>query len=319
MTIKHLVISGGGQTLVQYISLLHYLDEHQYLSMQNIESIYGTSAGVLVGCMVSMKFDWNTIEDFVILRPWHDIFKLQLDKVFDAYRDRGLYGRKQLEKMFKPLLDATDLSLNVTLQEFYDFTHKEMHFITFEVNEFQTVDISYLTHPDLSLLEAVQMSCGLPIIVTPVIKDNKCYMDGGMTCNYPLKYCLSSGKPVEEILGIRNKYETANFMNGITTRIVHEKSNLLEYVLHILFKLIALLRDREATTSTPSIPHEVHVDAMEMTFETLRQFVFQMDVRKELYKSGQETGRLFLESLQQQQQQQTPKEPCLEIAPSLPL
>ena len=75
---------------------------------------------------------------------------------------------KVFENAFKPLLDAKDLSIHITLKEFYMYSKIELHFYSFEINQFKTEDISYLTHPELSLIDAVMMSSSLPILVTPV-------------------------------------------------------------------------------------------------------------------------------------------------------
>ena len=88
------------------------------------------------------------------------------------------------------MLVAKDLTLNVTLQEFYDFCKIDLHIFTFELNEFKTVELSHTSHPDMLLVDALTMSSSLPGIFIPTIKDNKCYIDGGVIDNYPLNYCL---------------------------------------------------------------------------------------------------------------------------------
>ena len=106
-----------------------------------------------------------------IKRPWHELLRLKINYIFDAYKKRGIYGKKMVEKIFKPLLAAQDLSLNINLKDFYEYSKIELHFYSFEINQFITEDISYLTHPDLELIDAIIMSCAIPILITPVIKE----------------------------------------------------------------------------------------------------------------------------------------------------
>ncbi len=208
MTIKHLVISGGGPIMIQIIGAIQHLETNKIVDMKNIESIYGTSAGAIVGVLICLKFDWETINDYIIKRPWQNVFPIKVKNIFDAYtkNKKGIFDINTIEKCFKPLLDAKDISINVNLEDFYKLSNIELHFYSFEINEYKVHDISYLTHPKLSLMTAIQMTCGLPILVTPVCLDNKCYIDGGMACNYPLNYCIESGKHPDEILGFKNKY-----------------------------------------------------------------------------------------------------------------
>jgi hypothetical protein len=49
MTIKHLVISGGGPIMIQILGAIQHLETNKIVDMKNIESIYGTSAGAIVG------------------------------------------------------------------------------------------------------------------------------------------------------------------------------------------------------------------------------------------------------------------------------
>ena len=192
MTIKNLVISGGGPILVQVLGAIQHLEQHNFINMDNIESIYGTSAGAIVGILICLKYDWETINNYIIKRPWQDVFSIKVQNILDAYTKKGIFDNKIIEKCFKPLLDAKDISMDITLEELYTFSNIELHLFSFEINEYKVQDISHLTHPKLTLITAIQMTCALPVLVTPVCIDDKCYIDGGMSSNYPLKYCIES-------------------------------------------------------------------------------------------------------------------------------
>jgi predicted acylesterase/phospholipase RssA len=289
MNIKHLVISGGGPSLFQYLSAIQHLDENKMIDLQKIESIYGTSAGAIVGILICLKYDWETLNDYAIMRPWHELFHIKIDTIFEAYKNRGIFSKKIIEKAFKPLLDAKDLSINITLNEFYTYSKIELHFYSFEINQFTTEDISYLTHPDLSLIDAIMMSSGLPILVTPVIIDNKCYMDGGVCANYPLKYCIDSGKKEDEILGFCNQYDCQQKNH------VDNNSNLLEFVLCFFFKMFSNL---SSTIVNPKIKYEVICNVKYISLSYLASTLSSMEVRKELYQKGLETAKDFINLLE---------------------
>jgi predicted acylesterase/phospholipase RssA len=251
MTIKHLVISGGGPIMVQVLGAIQYLEQNQFVIMDNIETIYGTSAGAIVGILICLKFDWETINDYIIKRPWHDVFPFKVQSIFDAYTKKGVYDIKTIEKCFKPLFDAKDIPMDINLEDFYQLTNVELHMFSFEINEYKIQDISHLTHPTLSLMLALQMTSALPLLITPVCMDDKCYIDGGMSCNYPLSYCIESGKKPDEILGFKNKYgENKNFINS--------ESNILDFLLSFLFKAVFSV---STDNIQPIIQNEVLCDA----------------------------------------------------------
>ena len=285
MTIKHLVISGGGPNLIQTLGALQHLEKNKFIDLNNIETIYGTSAGAIVGTMICMKFDWETINDYIIKRPWQDVFKITVDKILEAYTKKGIFGSTTIEKCFKPLLDAKDISMSVTLEDFYKYSNIELHFFTFEINGFKIEDISYLTHPKLALLTAIQMTCSLPILVTPVCIDDKFYIDGGIVCNYPLKYCIDSGKNIDEILGFKNQYDNEKKSH------INSESTLLDFIMCFLFKVIYSLN---TDYLQPSIKNEFLCKTDKMNIEMLKNSLSNIYIRKHLFNNGTEDAIFFL-------------------------
>jgi predicted acylesterase/phospholipase RssA len=287
MTIKHLVISGGGPILIQILGAIQHLERNEIVHMSNIESIYGTSAGAIIGILICLKFDWNTINDYIIKRPWQDVFPIKVQNIFDAYTKKGIFDVKTVEKCFKPLLDAKDIPMDINLEDFYKLSKIELHLFSFEINEYKIQDISYLTHPKLSLMTAVQMTCAIPILITPVCFDDKCYIDGGMACNYPLNHCIESGKLPDEILAFKNKYkdEKAKIQND---------STMIDFLLNFIFKAVfSVNTDRFQN----KIKNEVICDATYLSIEILKNALGNVDTRRDLFTQGTETAIRFLSSL----------------------
>jgi predicted acylesterase/phospholipase RssA len=288
MTIKHLVISGGGPVLIQVLGAIQKLENLGFVNMKDIESIYGTSAGAIIGVLICLKYDWNTINDYIIKRPWHDVFPIKAQNIFDAYTKKGIFDVKTIEKCFKPLLDAKDIPLNINLEGFYKLTKIELYMYAFEVNEYKSQEISWKTYPKLSLITAIQMTCALPILISPVCIDNKCFIDGGMSCNYPLNYCIKSGKKKDEILAFKNNYinEKGN---------IHNESTLLDFLLSFLFKAVFSVNTDHIQEK---IKNEVLCDIQYMNIDTLRSALNNIEVRRELFDSGIKTAIKFIDSLQ---------------------
>lgn len=285
MTIKHLVISGGGPIMIQILGAIQHLEKNEIFDTKNIETIYGTSAGAIVGVLICLKFDWETINDYIIKRPWQDVFPIKVQSIFDAYTKKGIFDTSTIEKCFKPLLDAKDIPMDINLNDFYKLTNIELHLYSFEINEYKVQDISYLTHPGLSLMTAIQMTSCLPILVTPVCIDNKCYIDGGMACNYPLSYCIDSGKNEDEIFGFKNKYIDEK-------EHVNSDSTMLDFLLSFLFKAVfSVNTDRKQ----PQIKNELICDADYLSFSVLKNALTNMEVRRNLFENGIETARKFIE------------------------
>jgi predicted patatin/cPLA2 family phospholipase len=129
------------------------------------------------------------------------------------------------------------------------------------------------------------MSSALPILVTPVIIDNKCYMDGGISANYPLKYCLESGKNEDEILGLCNQYDNQQ-KNHVDT-----SSNLLEFVLCFFFKMFNNLSSK---IINPKIKYELICNVKYISLSYLASTLSSIEARKDLYQKGIESAKDFV-------------------------
>ena len=287
MTLKHLVISGGGPIMIQVIGAIQHLEKNEIINMDNIESIYGTSAGAIVGVLICLKYDWETINDYIIKRPWQDVFPIKVQNIFEAYTKKGIFDIKTIEKCFKPLLDAKDIPMDINLEDFYKLSNIDLHIFSFEINEYKVQDISHLTHPNLKLMTAIQMTCGLPILVTPVCIDNKCFIDGGMACNYPLNYCIESGKNPDEILGFKNKYSDDK-------EYINNDSTILDFLLSFLFKAVFSISTDHIQKE---IKNEIICDSRYLSFDVLKNVLSNLETRQNLFINGTETAIKFLDNL----------------------
>ena len=294
MPIKHLVISGGGPLGFRYLGALQKLQEERFWCLDDIETIYGTSIGAIIGTFICLKYDWETLNKYIIERPWHDAFKVNAKQLLDSYYNKGLFDKKLAEIIFKPLLEAKDLTLNITLKEFYDFSHIDLHIFTFELNKFQTIELSHTTHPDLGLLQALTMSSSLPGIFMPTIVDNCCYIDGGILCTYPLNQCLRDHTNKDEILGIKSSYnkETDKFSNVEVT----SDSSLLEYVICMSINSMNYIRD---TIKMETIENTVRCFVIDnpLTLDAIKETIQNQELRRQLFKMGEDDALTFLETL----------------------
>ena len=288
MTIKHLVISGGGPTGIKSLGILKELWDQSFWNITDIQTIYATSAGSLISLLLILEADINTITNYVLNRPWHEAYPLDISQFFDMYKNKGFYGNNITEIFFKPFLDSKDLPLTITMQELFEYSGIELHVFSLEINDFKICDISHKTHPKLSVLTAIHMSIAIPIVISPVCLENKCYIDGGMINNYPLQYCLDNDpKPdITEILGLRNHAHN-EFIN------INTESTILDFLIHFTNKILYQV-DTELTQLV--ISNEVNYNSDYLTLQTLSNALYSPIVRKELFNGGIQLGKQFLEN-----------------------
>jgi predicted acylesterase/phospholipase RssA len=299
MTIKYLVLSGGGPLGFEYMGTLQYLHEKDFWNIDHIKSIYATSAGSVVAAFLCLKYDWETINKYIIERPWHDIFKLSGKQIVEAYYNKGLYDKKIFEIAFKPLLEAKDLSVSITLKDFYEITKIDLHFFTFELNSFKTVELTYNSHPDLPLLTAISMSCAIPGIFMPVCINNECYIDGAVMANYPLSFCLQNNIESDEILGLN--YDIINdsilLDNNNNKNHINDESSILDFILGFSTNAMNFITN---IIKAKNIQYEIVYKLTEtpLSLNFIKKSIQSMEMRRECIEKGYTKAKEFLEILQ---------------------
>jgi hypothetical protein len=148
------------------------------------------------------------------------------------------------------LFEAKGLSSNITMKEFYEYSGIEFYFISCDANRFTRDIISYKTHPDLELITAISITSAFPVVFTPVIMDDKCYIDGGIFSNYAVNICLQeTGCKHEEILGVK-KYQSSDINDGSITN----ESNIIDLLEKVILHCFNRINDEYFLEK---IPYEV--------------------------------------------------------------
>lgn len=293
MPIKHIVLSGGGPSIFKSLGALHALQENGYWRLEDIESIYGTSAGSIIAVTLCMGFEWSVVIEYFLNRPWHDAFQITPTSIFDAYGKKGVFAKEAIEIAFKPLFSAKDIPMNITMKDFHQRYRKDLYMYTFELHTFTTIELSHTTHPDLELLDAIHMSCALPILLAPRCIDSKCYLDGGVFCNYPLRECLDRGNNEDEILGIKNTHDVSQ--EDTDSKLIGDESTIVDYLNTIISKMIGHLN---TICVEPSIKNQIVCRVKKLSFTYIQESITRSDVRKELLEDGAKEAVSFLNTLQ---------------------
>lgn len=275
--IKHLVLSGGGVVGFSFYGLLRETSKRGLWDINNIQTIYGTSVGSIISIFIALKYDWDTLDDFIIKRPWQNVYKLSVDSFLYAFHNKGILDKKIMEHTFSPLFKGKDIDINVTMKEFYEIAKIEIHIMTVDINTYNLVDISYKTHPDWTVIDAVYCSCCLPIVFQPIIKDDMCFCDGGFMANYPVKQCIENGAMPNEIFGMCRSSIFDSSSN------ITEKSTLFDYILNILYKTISKILNQNAGQQ---IYKEAIVNCPPLSIYDLYETSSSMDKRLELIQKG---------------------------------
>jgi len=293
--IKHLVIAGGGIYGLAAYGALKETNKRGLWDIKNIESCYCTSIGGIIATIIFLGYDWDTLDAYIIKRPWNEVFKYDIHTLLNAYTNCGIFDKSVFETTFKPLFAGADIDINITLGEFYEKTGVDMHFYTCELNTFQLKCLSHKTHPEWKVIDAIYTSSSIPIFLKPLCVEGECFIDGGLLLNYPLAECLKNNNVLpSEILGI-NKVNPVNNYTIITS-----ESNLVDYSIQIFNKLMdCALQDMRSTLLTgdecSTIENQIDIWMDPIAASDLYEFTCSEKHREDIIQIGVKSARTFLD------------------------
>jgi predicted acylesterase/phospholipase RssA len=279
--IKHLVLSGGGWKGFYMMGAIDNLLEKKYFNIEEIESIWGTSVGSLIGIMLCLKIDWSVILEFCknIKFKTEDYEKINFDTFIKIYKTCG-YLNKDYFNPLENLFLANKLDMNtITLKEFYDFSGKDLHIFSVKYEDFETRDFNHKTDPDIKLMDAIYCSCCIPIVFEPMKIEDEIYLDGGININFPTEKCIENNN-LDEILGI--------FIKTLDKKI--ENLNLVTFTLNLLYKLIF----KKQNNCLNLLKNQLIIQSSDLYNKNILENLNKKEVREGLINEGRGYSFIYL-------------------------
>jgi NTE family protein len=233
-TIKHLVISGGGPLLLNMYGALKQSNISEMWSHTNVVSFHGTSAGAMLSTFMSLKYDWDELDNYIINRPWHNILNFNVLNIYDYYSNNGIMDKKFIYEMFSPLFKAKDIDLDIDIETFCQITGVSLYLYATEYSTFDVKEFSAEATPRVKILDAVYASMAIPILFKPIVIEDKLYLDGSILINYPMTKCLERNEDSKTILGIRHELATKVIKTDNSTEfdMLHYASNTIHKIIN---------------------------------------------------------------------------------------
>lgn len=217
-----LCLSSGGIYGITIIGCLDYLISNNYLILENITKYVGTSVGSIISFLLTINYSIKEIKEitynfnFNLLVP-----NIDLDNLFFDY---GLDNINKLKTILEELCNNKINQKNISFNDLYKLTNKELIVITTNYNNGIDEGLSYKNTPELMVLDGILMSCCIPIIYKPILYNNNYYIDGAISCQLGYKYCDAKTTLCINIV--------------LKKRSCNKLTNLIDYVNNILATLI---------------------------------------------------------------------------------
>ncbi|MAP67377.1 MAG: hypothetical protein CMF80_06755 [Candidatus Marinimicrobia bacterium] len=288
MTIKTLCICGGGPNMLIVYGGLKRLCEEKYLELDNIENIYSLSGGTIIIVIILLIKNWNDIDNYIENCPWGEYLDISIDKLFKLYTETGICGDFVYKKIFDSLLVMNNLDTEITLHDFCTTMKINFYVGVTCLTDYNFVLISNFSHPDIKLKTAIQMTSALPLLIKPVIYEDKMYIDGGFFYNCLSNFCINN-KDINnsEILCLRNNLNKEKIN-------VNRIECFIDYLSYLFNIVLNNIRYKEVD-SIENILYLKYYDYFNYnTDNKLLKFFTCKKTRAELIKNGEDCADLYL-------------------------
>lgn len=207
---KNLVLSSGGSLGIAYLGL-HKIIEECY-DISNIETILGVSAGSIYGMLMIIGYSYEEIYDILYNLNFKEYFNINIDSILNLKEKKGLDSIEKMIDKIKELISKKLDNVNITFKELYEKFNKSLLIGATNITFYRFEIFGYDNYPDMSVIEAIKISCCIPLIFEPIILNNNVYVDGGLFNPYPIDFFDKDTLNVNDInYKIQKKYITNNY------------------------------------------------------------------------------------------------------------
>ncbi len=169
-----LALSGGAARGIAHVGVLKYLEERDLKP----SCIAGTSAGSIVGSLYCSGKTVDQLAKIASTMSWKDLINFSFPK--------------------KGIIDST-LLLKIMKEHIGEITFRDLE-IPLVINAVDLLSGEEIVIENGPVAEAVQASCAIPGIFTPVKRDKQLLVDGGLLENVPAAHL--KGRNLDYVIAV---------------------------------------------------------------------------------------------------------------------
>lgn len=201
---EEIVLSGGGKKGIAELGVLHYYYEKKLFIPDKVKVYRGTSIGSIISLL--LIYGYSPMQIFQEIYKSESFFKLSsIKNITQLFSKFGLTNLSSLLKKVVELLKCKNKMIP-TLLELFNNTGKILIITASNMDKMTCEFFSHDTQPNMSIIDAIEISCNLPLIFQKIKYNNNYYIDGGILNHFPID--PNSNKKTLGILIVGYDYES---------------------------------------------------------------------------------------------------------------
>ena len=220
----YLCLSGGGIKLISFIGTLKYLTQNNYINIKKLKQIIGVSAGSIIAFLITIGYTIDELEDFILNFHFNKLLsEFNTEKLLFDY---GIADTNNIKKLLSILLYKKINKKNITFLELFNLHKIKLDIGVSNITKNNFEIFNHINKPNMNVIDAIIISCSLPIIFKPIKINNCLYSDGGVLNNFPLQYF--NKKNLHNVISIVSKSKNSNNID-----------NVFDYLNKVIFNVIS--------------------------------------------------------------------------------
>ena len=283
--IKNIVMGSGAHDIFTFAGMLDKLIKTEYIKLENIENVYGTSAGAIILFVIAAKAKWNEFIEYIKNKPWDKYWEDSTTRgLLNIYNNKGVFDISIMEDALIPIFKSVGLKRTVTFKQLYEHSGIKYNIYALNLNIFKAECFNYENTPDLEVLKGIYMSSSFPILFSPLYYNESYYLDGGIHIDCPIDECLENNNE-DETICIRKLCP----VKPLKSKLLKE-SSLLDFGILFIRKLIANTRKMDDL----KFKNSIITYGEELLLSDLIKIISEKEKRIEKLENGRDLADKYL-------------------------
>ena len=281
LKINTLAMGGGGMLGFYYIGCLQYIEDIGLL--KKINTFYCCSVGAFICSLVAIGYSTSEIIEF---SSNFDFELLSNKKNFESMLDKNKFFilLKQLIKR--------KVNKKITLKQLAINNNKFIHLTAYNLTQRKQIILNHVTYPNMKLVEAIYISCALPILLFPMKYNNEWLCDNGINNINPI--CFIPREQQKNTIGITGTSYGEDSSEEYKIRIDNMLSNkTIINNIQLLIEVLTIIAKKPYIDPANNNILKINNKGIDDCLD----FKLNLEQKKERIKQGYDEGKKLLPSL----------------------
>ena len=265
-----LVLSGGGQAGWEMLGAMSHIQKEQ----QSFDAYIGTSVGGVIAALCSVGN--HAVELFETLQHVDISNKPSLVRCVEEF---GFCDSQPLMTAVTKMLENT-CGPEPTFKTHHERFGVDLVITGVCVTTQQSEYFRWDTHPDMKIMDALRITCAVPILFVPVKHDDRLYVDGALGDNFPIEYALRTYK------------DTAQRVVGVSVQPARTQSTcFFTYVVNVLRFLVERHQPLPENALSADEKCKVIIVPLEQTVSRMFDLFRNVENKQTMFDQGKESAQ----------------------------